>query len=294
MAGDPQRRYQEAARRSNHNRIAMELATFAELAGNVIEFEPSHGQGKLSDLLVSGGSLAAPFAIEVTQFGFTQDLAESSAATEVLKRMLIDVEEVPGVHVSFKLGGVPSADEFGAWIRTVIEAARSGTRGTVPGPMGGYAEIGSRTEDHPGAWRLAGPTSGGDEWGRMALRIKKKAQQCAGGLPTWLHFTHDGFLFVGNTWMNNDHLVRLTQLEGNAMPLLDGAPELSGLVLTTRIGAYQPSGTSRAERSVRHMEPATAREVYIIPASGTDDSDVDWWLSLYAVQEPRFWKSLAT
>ena len=126
----------------------------------------------------------------------------------------------------------------------------------------------------------------------MAVRIRKKAEQCAGGLPTWLHLTHDGFLFVNNSWVANDHTVRLAQLEGNAVPLLDSSPELRGIVLTTGIGASNPSGTTRANRSVRHMEPATAREVYIVPASRTDAHEVDWWLDIYAVHEPRFWQSM--
>lgn len=288
MAGDPRRRFQEATKRSNHNRIAIELAVFAESAGCSVDFEPSHGQGKLSDLLVAGGSLAAPFAIEVTQFGFTQNLIDAGEATEPLKYRLVALEEIPDVHLGFRLGEVPSVDEFDLWVNEVTAAARSGSTEPVPGPRGGSAEIGPRSDEHQGPWSLAGPTSAGDEWGRMAVRIKKKAQQCAGGLPTWLHLTHDGFLFVNNSWVANDHTVRLAQLEGNALPLLDASAELRGIVLTTGIGSFNPSGTTRVHRSVRHMEPGTAREVYIVPASETDESEVEWWLDIYAVQEPRF------
>ena len=192
----------------------------------------------------------------------------------------------------FKLSEAPSVEEFDAWVSEAIHAARAGSNDPVPGPRGAHAEIGPRSEDHSGAWSLAGPTSAGNEWGRMAVRIRKKAEQCSGGLPTWVHLTHDGFLFVNNSWVANDHAIRLAQLEGNALPLLDASPELRGIVLTTGIGAFNPPGTTRTARSVRHMEPSTAREVYIVPGSGTDASEVEWWLDIYAVQEPRFWRSL--
>lgn len=258
----------------------------AEVGGCQIEFEPPHGQGRLADLRVSGGTLPAPIAVEVTRFGLTRDTRVASELTQPLSRRLFDFEGAPGLHVSFQLLEAPTIEEFDPWVLQVEERLRSGSDHPVPGPRGCVATIGPRTEDHPGAWGLQGPASVGDEWERMAVRVREKTRQCAGGLPTWLHFTHDGFLFALNSWVEGDHRVRLTQLTGNALPLLDRAPELRGLVLTTTIGAYNPPGTTRIGRSIRHMEPTTAREVYIVPATTTDPSEVEWWRALYELHEP--------
>lgn len=287
MAKDHRRRSEGMRRLADHNLVVVELAAMAEMAGCSVEFEPPHGQGRLADLLVSEAALPAPIAVEVTRFGFTRDTREASELTAPLSQRLLTVDGAPDLHVSFHLVEAPTLEEFEPWVQQVEDALRLETQATVVGPRGCVATIGPQTDDHPGAWGLRGPASVGDEWERMAVRIREKAKQCSGGLPTWLHFTHDGFLFALNSWAAADHQVRLAQLAGNALPLLDGVPELRGLVLTTTIGAYNPPGTTRIRSSVRHMEPSTAREVYIVPSTETDLAEVEWWLDLYDEQEPK-------
>ena len=268
----------------HHRRVQMSLADLATRSGCAVSLEPEHGQGRRADLLVEGGGLLVPFAIEVTRFGFDRTTIEQNRWHDAVLDRVLTIES-RDLRIEWHLAEVVGEADLASWLANVREAVSRGDLGVVTDEVGNRAVVSERG-DQP-SFELRGIPVEGDEWLRLQKRIEQKAHQCSGGLPTWLHITHDGFLFLGNQWATAPSMDRLSALVGNAAPALAESPGISGLVLTTDVMVPFVPGEDRLGSSRRLGMAATGREVFIVPSPDAQPSESDWWSTLYFSIEPR-------
>lgn len=269
----------------HHNRVLASLAAIADFAGCRTSFEPEHGTGSRADLLIESDDLPHAMAVEVTRIGFDRTTIKNSEWHDQVQWRLFKIES-PDLCIEWQLASVVGETELEGWLLRVRSAVEAGEVGSViTDDAGNRATLAPRGERH--GFVLDGIPVEGDAWPRVQQRIEQKAEQCKGGLPTWLHLTHDGFLFICNSWSTGDPDWRLTALRQNASPVLEEG-DLRGFVLTTDVNAPFVPGESHDGRACRFGVVEAAREVFIVPSESATDAEIAWWTDLYTMHEPAY------
>lgn len=266
-----------------HWRVQTQLASLAQRAGATVAVEPPHGQGKKADLAIEDPALGEALAIEVTRHGFPREVIESDEWFRKVARRVMPCD-VPGITVDVSLAAITDDESLDRWLArirlgTVLRAFDVVVRDLV----GNVATIERRTGATPHVVR--GIPVDGDEWQRIEVRLASNTTQCDGGRRTWVHVTHDGFLFFGNRWAYLPVEERLRTLVANVRPLLGRSSHVRGLVLTTDLSVPIWPGEDRYGAARRLGIAATGREVFVVPSAGTSAEEVEWWLSLYRDHE---------
>lgn len=261
----------------------MSLAAIAEFAGCRTSFEPEHGTGSSADLLIESDDLPHAMAVEVTRIGFDRTTIKNSEWLDRVRWRLLKIES-PAMCIEWQLASVVGDTELEVWLHRVRSAVEAGEVGSViTDHAGNRATLAPCGERH--GFVLNGIPIEGDAWPRVQQRIERKAEQCKGGLPTWLHLTHDGFLFICDSWSTGDPDWRLTALRQNASPVLEEG-DLRGLILTTDVNAPFVPGENHDGRGCRLGVVEAAREVFIVPSEIATDAEIAWWTDLYRMHEP--------
>lgn len=224
--------------------LQLEVGGLALRDGRGVEFEPPLATGKFGDLLIRGSTT---MLVETTSVGLPKEMREASRFSDraLLRLQMIGAEY--GISVAGTVAEVVTEATLEAWLHEVTKAAGeiagTGRRQRLASPGGSHLELIDGPMADGETISLRGPTVKGDEWLRLALRIRDKAEQGETDHPLWIRIDEGSSLWGLTEQASWPRPVMHAALATNVLDVIGSFRHVAGVVVAGPLIFGVPGGS---------------------------------------------------
>jgi len=267
-----------------HGLIQLEVAAQALRDGWHTTFEALQNPTYPVDVRLEKG--ADTLQLEITAVGMADSEWVADQYFHRVHMTVLALRVRHGVYITGFVGDPAPDDVTVQWLQEIEDAAGATAQDRrdrwVSGGVDGNARM-SVEEPKPGEPLLEAATVTTDAWGRLDLRIERKANKTANAGPVCLWLEEHAGLFMFTQLANMSLAERLAALGPLLRAALEPHAHLAGIILTP--GRMWAPGTMHDETCEipgfdgvdalrRLLPPGHVREAYIVGRSGSADGDV--------------------